>query len=58
MRAVEDAARTNALTRLRLDTRTDLPEARRLYARHGYREVSQFNDGRWADLWFAKAIGT
>lgn len=58
MRAVEDAARTNALTRLRLDTRTDLTEARRLYARHGYREVSQFNDGRWADLWFAKAIGT
>ena len=56
MHAVEDEARTRALTRLRLDTRTDLVEARRLYARHGYREVAAFNDGRWADRWLEKSL--
>lgn len=56
MRAVEDEARSRALTRLRLDTRTDLVEARRLYARHGYREVAPFNDGRWADRWLEKSL--
>lgn len=57
MRAVEDAARRHGLTRLRLDTRTELTEARRLYARHGYQPVAPFNDGRWADLWFGKDLG-
>jgi GNAT superfamily N-acetyltransferase len=56
MRAVEDEARGRAVTRLRLDTRTDLVEARRLYARHGYREVAPFNDGRWADRWLEKSL--
>jgi GNAT superfamily N-acetyltransferase len=56
MRAVEDEARRRAVTKLRLDTRTDLVEARRLYARHGYREVAPFNDGRWADLWLEKSL--
>jgi GNAT superfamily N-acetyltransferase len=55
MRAVEDAARDRALTRLRLDTRTELTEARRLYARNGYQPVAPFNDG-WADLWFEKSL--
>jgi hypothetical protein len=31
-------------------------EAGRLYARHGYREVAPFNDGRWADRWLEKAL--
>jgi GNAT superfamily N-acetyltransferase len=57
MHAVEDEARRRAVTRLRLDTRTDLVEARRLYARHGYREVAPFNDGRWADRWLEKPLG-
>jgi hypothetical protein len=30
---------------LRLNVRRDLVEARRLYARHGYREVRPFSDG-------------
>jgi GNAT superfamily N-acetyltransferase len=55
MRAVEDAARDRRLTRIRLDTRSDLTEARRLYAKNGYQPVAPFNDG-WADLWFEKSL--
>jgi GNAT superfamily N-acetyltransferase len=55
MQAVEDAARSHGLTRLRLDTRTELTEAQRLYARHGYQPVTPFNDD-WADLWFGKSL--
>jgi GNAT superfamily N-acetyltransferase len=55
MRAVEDAARGQGLTRVRLDTRTELAEARRLYARNGYQPAAPFNDG-WADLWFEKPL--
>ena len=55
MRAVEDAARGHGLTRVRLDTRMELAEARRLYARHGYQPAAPFNDG-WADLWFSKSL--
>jgi GNAT superfamily N-acetyltransferase len=57
MTAIEDEARERALTRLRLDTRTELTEARRLYARHGYLPAAPFNDGRWSDLWFEKPLG-
>jgi len=56
MGAVEAAARGHGLTRVRLDTRTELTEARRLYARHGYQPAAPFNDG-WADLWLAKSLG-
>jgi ribosomal protein S18 acetylase RimI-like enzyme len=55
MRAVEDAARDRGLARVRLDTRSDLTEARRLYARNGYQPVAPFNSG-WADLWFEKSL--
>jgi GNAT superfamily N-acetyltransferase len=55
LRAVEDEARNRAVTRLRLDTRSDLVEARRLYARTGYQEVAPFNDG-WADRWLGKSL--
>jgi ribosomal protein S18 acetylase RimI-like enzyme len=55
MQAVEDAARSHGLTTLRLDTRSELTEAQRLYARHGYQPVAPFNDG-WADLWFGKSL--
>jgi len=53
---VEQAARDRGLARLQLDTRTDLVEARRLYARHGYREVPAFNDSPYAGHWFAKDL--
>jgi len=41
---------------LRLDTRRDLVEARRLYARHGYTEVRPFSAGPYSDHWYEKAI--
>jgi len=56
MRAVEDEARQREVTSLRLDTRSELIEARRLYARLGYQEVAPFNAGRWADHWLAKSL--
>jgi GNAT superfamily N-acetyltransferase len=55
--AVEDAARQHAVSTLRLDTRSDLAEARQLYATNGYREVAPFNDGRFADQWYGKIVG-
>jgi GNAT superfamily N-acetyltransferase len=54
--AVEDAARRRAVSRLRLDTRSELAEARRLYTTNGYQEVAPFNDGRFADHWYAKIL--
>ncbi|WP_265523115.1 GNAT family N-acetyltransferase [Oerskovia flava] len=53
---LEDLARARGVRLLRLDTRTDLVEARALYARLGYREVPAFNDEPYADHWFAKPL--
>lgn len=53
---LEDHARGLGVRRLRLDTRRDLVEARRLYARHGYREVPAHSHGHYADHWFEKAL--
>jgi GNAT superfamily N-acetyltransferase len=53
---VEHAARTRGLSRLRLDTRSDLTEARRLYQSHGYLEVPPFNNGRYSGHWFEKTL--
>jgi GNAT superfamily N-acetyltransferase len=52
-----DAARQHAVSTLRLDTRSDLAEARQLYATNGYRDVAPFNDGRFADQWYGKILG-
>jgi hypothetical protein len=41
---------------LRLETRHDLVESRRLYAALGYEEVPAFNHGRYAEHWFAKSL--
>ncbi|WP_031090129.1 GNAT family N-acetyltransferase [Streptomyces sp. NRRL WC-3549] len=54
--AVEREARALGVTRIRLDTRHDLVEARALYARHGYAEVPAFNQGPYAEHWFAKEL--
>ncbi|MFI9009380.1 GNAT family N-acetyltransferase [Actinosynnema sp. NPDC053489] len=54
--AVEEAAVSFGASAIRLDTRTDLVEARALYAKHGYREVSPFNDDRYAEHWFEKRL--
>lgn len=53
---LEDHARQHRVSMLRLDTRADLLEARRLYARHGYREAPPFSRGPYADYWYEKAL--
>jgi hypothetical protein len=54
---VERLAREHGARTLRLDTRADLVEARRLYSRLGFAEVPAFNRGRYAEHWFAKMLG-
>ncbi|WUV15706.1 GNAT family N-acetyltransferase [Streptomyces sp. NBC_01485] len=57
VRAAEDAARALGATRMVLDTRGDLVEARALYARLGYAETGPYNDDPYAEHWFAKPLG-
>ncbi|WP_309058937.1 GNAT family N-acetyltransferase [Streptomyces sp.] len=57
VRAAEDAARARGATRMVLDTRGDLVEARALYARLGYAETEPHNAGPYAEHWFAKELG-
>lgn len=54
--AAEDAARELGAGLMRLDTRRDLVEAKRLYVRHGYTETPPYNDSPYADHWFAKSL--
>ena len=56
LNCLEGYARRHRVSTLRLDTRRDLIEARRLYARHGYREVPPFSHGPYADHWFEKIL--
>jgi GNAT superfamily N-acetyltransferase len=56
VRAAEDAARALGATRMILDTRGDLVEARALYARLGYAETDPHNDEPYADHWFAREL--
>lgn len=56
MGELECLAREHDLSTLRLDTRRDLIEARRLYTRLGYQEVPAFNDNPYADQWFTKTL--
>jgi GNAT superfamily N-acetyltransferase len=53
---LEQRARERGLTTLRLDTHTDLVEARRLYARFGYEDTEPFNDVPYSDRWLAKEL--
>jgi len=57
MSEVERLAREHGIARLRLDTRADLVEARRLYEGLGYTEVPRFNDSIHAGHWFEKRLG-
>ncbi|RMB77771.1 GNAT family N-acetyltransferase [Rhodococcus sp. SBT000017] len=43
-------------TKIRLDTRADLVEARRLYSKLGYREVPAFNAEPYAEVWLEKRL--
>jgi ribosomal protein S18 acetylase RimI-like enzyme len=56
LNCLEDHARQHGASTVRLDTRHDLIEARRLYARHGYHEVPPFSNGPYADHWFEKTL--
>ncbi|MFD3697512.1 GNAT family N-acetyltransferase [Streptomyces sp. NPDC058646] len=53
---LEEAGRAMGAERVRLDTRSDLVEARALYARQGYREVPAYNSGPYAEHWFEKRL--
>ncbi|MFF4013991.1 GNAT family N-acetyltransferase [Streptomyces sp. NPDC001843] len=54
--AAEEAARSLGAGRMVLDTRTDLVEARALYARLGYAESEPHNDDVYAEHWFRKDL--
>lgn len=54
--AMEDEASRRGVTVLRLDTRTDLVEARNLYAKHGFVEIENYNDAKYAGHWFEKRL--
>ncbi|MYT26070.1 GNAT family N-acetyltransferase [Streptomyces sp. SID7760] len=54
--ALEAAARALGAERVRLDTRSDLVEARALYARQGYAEIPPYNAGPYAEHWFEKRL--
>ncbi|CAL9577340.1 GNAT family N-acetyltransferase [Streptomyces sp. Tu 3180] len=56
VRAAEDAARSLGATRMVLDTRGDLVEARALYARLGYAETEPHNAAPYAEHWFARDL--
>ncbi|MFB9903546.1 GNAT family N-acetyltransferase [Allokutzneria oryzae] len=53
---VERHARLLGVTAIRLDTRSDLVEARGLYAKLGYAEVPAYNDSMYAEHWFEKHL--
>lgn len=55
--AAEEAARALGAGQLILDTRSDLVEARSLYARLGYTETGPHNDDKYAEHWFRKDLG-
>ncbi|POX53720.1 GNAT family N-acetyltransferase [Streptomyces sp. Ru71] len=55
--AAEDAARALGAAELILDTRSDLVEARALYARLGFTETERHNDDPYAEHWFRKKLG-
>jgi GNAT superfamily N-acetyltransferase len=57
MLRLENAARQAGATVLRLDTRTDLAEARRLYERVGFVEVPAFNEEPHSNRWYSKDLG-
>ncbi|MGP3947968.1 GNAT family N-acetyltransferase [Streptomyces sp. 7N604] len=55
--AAERAARELRATTMRLETRSDLVEARNLYARQGYTEIPPYNNAPYAEHWFEKHLG-
>ncbi|MFD6915865.1 GNAT family N-acetyltransferase [Streptomyces virginiae] len=56
LQVLEAEARALGAERVRLDTRSDLVEARALYARHGYAEIPAYNSDPYAEHWFEKNL--
>ncbi|MFJ3963969.1 GNAT family N-acetyltransferase [Streptomyces sp. NPDC090036] len=56
LEALEAEGRALGAGRVRLDTRSDLVEARMLYARHGYAEIPAYNASPYAGHWFEKIL--
>jgi GNAT superfamily N-acetyltransferase len=56
VQAAEDTARSLGATRMILDTRHDLTEARALYAKLGYKETPPHNNDTYAEHWFSKPL--
>ncbi len=54
--ALENTAHNVGLTRLRLDTNAQQPEALLLYAACGYAEIADYNGSRTATHWFEKDL--
>ncbi|MFD3546854.1 GNAT family N-acetyltransferase [Streptomyces sp. NPDC058655] len=58
LEVLEAQGRAMGAERVRLDTRSDLVEARALYARRGYAEIPAYNSGPYAEHWFEKNLLT
>ncbi|MBT2479832.1 GNAT family N-acetyltransferase [Streptomyces sp. ISL-94] len=56
LEALEAQGRALGAEWVRLDTRSDLVEARALYARSGYEEIPAYNSGPYAEHWFEKRL--
>ncbi|MFE7409229.1 GNAT family N-acetyltransferase [Streptomyces laurentii] len=54
--SLEDAARALGATRMVLNTRLDLVEARALYTRHGYAEIPAYCSGPYMEIWYGKDL--
>lgn len=54
--AAEGWAQSRGVTTLRLDTRSDLVEARTLYVRHGFVEIPDYNGNPYAQHWYEKRL--
>lgn len=58
MRHLETVAREHGCSTIRLDTRSGLTEACRLYERGGFVRVEPFNHCRYSDRWYERELCT
>lgn len=56
LRHLEELARSQGCTRIRLDTNGTLSEAIAVYGRAGYREIPRYNDNPYAEHFFEKDL--
>ena len=56
LRKLEDIAREDGFSTVRLDTNGALTEAQALYRAEGFQDVEPFNDDPYPDHWFAKNL--